>query len=145
MLNFFSVLHILDIIHIFCFWISSCPEFRSQIYSDVHHSYPTCSIYQWVLSNNDLKNNFQVNMMWSCTKCSFAYNEMDKDVCENCTLPRSPINNHKAKAVSGHICLWNSIEPSAHKAVRSAVWIKLFEFINPLRKEQKKSKQIVSE
>ena len=43
----------------------------------------------------------QVNMMWSCTKCSFAYNAMDKDVCEICTLPRSPVNNNnKEKSVS---------------------------------------------
>lgn len=39
----------------------------------------------------------QVNMMWSCTKCSFAYNAMDNDVCEICNLPRSPVNNNNQK------------------------------------------------
>jgi rubrerythrin len=31
-----------------------------------------------------------VDMMWTCTKCSFAYNKVEESKCEVCKVSRSP-------------------------------------------------------
>lgn len=67
----------------------------------------------------DKKTGFlQVDMMWTCTKCSFAYNKVEATKCEVCSVQRVlPKEDSEATAASAA----NDQEDEVGEAVNSQV------------------------